>query len=409
MGKRDWKRGAALLFAALIMAPSIGCAGSPGESAPAGSSAAESSSPFPVEPVRTAEESAQRINNRADGAIKTPATEKATIYQPDGDWSYSHGAAIAWFKGKFYVMFTNGRANEDDCGQRVMYAVSEDGLNWDTPRPLADTQMGEHSELVLQASGFWVNGDTMVAYYNSSEYPEESLRGENLRPEKDVSRLNFQNHALTTTDGVHWTDAGSVTYRRGFFMPTHTGRLIVPGPPSFPYTEDPGGLGKFSISVLNMSNVNARGANILTESCMYQTDDEIIHMMFRTDTGFMWASESYDNGKTWTEPFPTKFTNDNSKFWFGTLPDGRFYCVSNPIMDSGRTPLILSLSDDGENFSDQYLLRNEPYQQQYPGMYKSGIYGYPHALVQGDYLYVVYSKHKEAIEVTRVALSELAG
>jgi len=40
-------------------------------------------------------------------------------------------------------------------------------------------------------------------------------------------------------------------------------------------------------------------------------------------------------------------------------------------------------------------------------MYKLGMYGYPHTLIRNGYLYVIYSKRKEGIEVTRVALSEL--
>ena len=68
---------------------------------------------------------------------------------------------------------------------------------------------------------------------------------------------------------------------------------------------------------------------------------------------------------------------------------------------------MLCVSEDGENFDRHYTLRDEPYTKKYPGLYKGGVYGYPVSLVHDGYLYVIYSKHKEAIEVTRVALSDI--
>ena len=129
--------------------------------------------------------------------------------------------------------------------------------------------------------------------------------------------------------------------------------------------------------------------------------------MMRTNTDYLWCSESYDDGVTWTEPYPTNFTDCWSKFQFGRLPDGRFFYLGNPVPDSGRNPLVLSLSENGTDFSDWYLLQTEGYRQQFPGLYKSGVYGYPHGIIEGDYMYVIYSKHKEAIDVMRIALSDL--
>ena len=68
---------------------------------------------------------------------------------------------------------------------------------------------------------------------------------------------------------------------------------------------------------------------------------------------------------------------------------------------------MLCLSEDGQNFNRQFILRNEAYKQQIPGLYKGGVYGYPSTVIANGYMYVIYSKHKEAIEVTRVSLSML--
>ena len=68
---------------------------------------------------------------------------------------------------------------------------------------------------------------------------------------------------------------------------------------------------------------------------------------------------------------------------------------------------MLCLSENGVDFSLQYILRNEPYEQQIEGLYKGGVYGYPSVAITDDALYVIYSKHKEAIEVTKVSLAAL--
>jgi len=40
-------------------------------------------------------------------------------------------------------------------------------------------------------------------------------------------------------------------------------------------------------------------------------------------------------------------------------------------------------------------------------LYKGGQYAYPNAVVYNDYIYVIYSRHKETIAVTRIPLSEI--
>ena len=81
--------------------------------------------------------------------------------------------------------------------------------------------------------------------------------------------------------------------------------------------------------------------------------------------------------------------------------------MSNAKVKGGRCPLDLYLSQNGEDFNRHYVLRDEPYEIRFEGMYKGGIYGYPHSLIHNGYLYVIYSKRKEAVEVTRVELRML--
>ena len=70
-------------------------------------------------------------------------------------------------------------------------------------------------------------------------------------------------------------------------------------------------------------------------------------------------------------------------------------------------PLHLYVSKDGYNFDTGYILRDEPYNQQRSGYAKGGPYAYPEVLFAGEYMYVLYSKQKEVMEISRVKLSDI--
>lgn len=371
------------------------------------------------------------INNHTGRPLKRLEAERQTIYEPDRDWSYNHHAAVAVFKGRLYALWSSARRNEDDCGQRVMLSHSEDFLHWSAPRPLLDSQQGRQSALVLTAGGFYCHGDVLRAYFGRYEYPASCLReGGTLRPEAkdDPGHLDTGMGVLSTADGESWTAPrllGVPAVPNHGPQPTRSGRLIVASGVMYPYSDEPSGEGPFTLTGIYGDAfgdrppyddsaaielvTRARGwaAPLLCEGSFFQTDDGVIHMMLRSNGPQLWCTESRDDGATYTEPFPTEFSDDRSKFHFGRLPDGRFYAVSNPVTGGGRNPLVLSLSEDGENFDTQYILRDEPYAQRFSGMYKNGLYGYPHTTVADGFLYVIYSKRKEAIEITRVPLAAL--
>lgn len=128
----------------------------------------------------------------------------------------------------------------------------------------------------------------------------------------------------------------------------------------------------------------------------------------KQNTHRLWFAESRDNGATWSAPVETEFSETNAKFHFGWLPDGRFYYVGNPI-GGGRTPLVLSLSRDGVTFDQHFILGDTHHEMRKPGTAKGGECGYPHSLVHDGWRYVVVSRQKEAVEVLRIALSDLTG
>ena len=122
------------------------------------------------------------------------------------------------------------------------------------------------------------------------------------------------------------------------------------------------------------------------------------------------ASISEDNGKSWTTPVETTMPDSRSKQSAGNFPDGSAYIINNPVQSKTRMPLAVTLSNDGNLFTNAYVLRKggdaiQPLQ--YQGKYKRLGYHYPKSFIFNDNLYVSYTTNKEDVEYTKVPLSSL--
>ena len=276
--------------------------------------------------------------------------QRAWLYRPEREWTYSHHASITFFKGRFFAIWSNGRVNEDDPGQRVLIASSADGEQWSEPQPLLGPLAGHHSELVLTAAGFHQHAGTLVAYAGAYEYNAEAVRNGVKRGQ---GHQDTRLWALTSRDGRTWGDMVDMGIA---IVPNHgpqrlaSGRLLISGNISFPYSDDPAGLAGWTMGGIyppdmaatifddseSFWKVQARQGwpAGLCEGSFYQTDDGAIHMLLRTTgaghAGKLWLTESRDNAASWSAPVETTFSDNNTKFHFGRLPDGRFYYVGCP-------------------------------------------------------------------------------
>lgn len=342
-----------------------------------------------------------------------PKVESAVLFRPESDWTYSHHPHITFFGGRFRAIWSNGHKDEDAPGQRVLLSTSPNGIDWTEPVQLAAPSSGpDGRERVLTAAGFHQHAGALVAYFGD------------YGPNKEGTRL----WAVATTDGERWSapmDMGVPVCPNHGPQPTATGRLIICGNISFPYTDDPSGLAGWTMSGIyppDMAGTSddpeafwpvaqRRGwPTALCEGAFYQTDDGVLHMLLRsTGPGFrhrLWATESTDDGATWSEPTETEFSDDDAKFHLGRLPDGRFYYVGNPVAGN-RWPLVLSLSQDGISFNRHYVIGAGRYPMRREGRWKGGEYGYPHSILHEDSLFVIVSRQKEGIEVIQVPIKEL--
>ncbi|MBC8867832.1 MAG: exo-alpha-sialidase [Planctomycetes bacterium] len=123
-----------------------------------------------------------------------------------------------------------------------------------------------------------------------------------------------------------------------------------------------------------------------------------------------YAAFSFDDGKTWTTPTRTDFPDSCARSNAGRLPNGQYFVINNLLPMSpkkgGRSLLAVSLSRDGLQFDRSVVLRFVAPGLRYEGKAKSIGYQYPHSLVVGKHLWVIYSVNKEDIEVARIPLSE---
>jgi predicted neuraminidase len=103
--------------------------------------------------------------------------------------------------------------------------------------------------------------------------------------------------------------------------------------------------------------------------------------------GFLVRAESSDGGRTWTEGTDSPFPNPNAAVDFLKLKSGRLLLVFNNTF-SGRTPLTVALSSDGDK---TYPLRRNLAEG-------PGDFAYPIALQTRDGLiHVVYTSNRRTV------------
>lgn len=366
-------------------------------------------------PMTSARESALMINNATQTSVDKLESVAYNIYTPVEGASYAHHPHITKYKNKFYAIYSLGKKNEEDIGQKMMLSVSSDAENWSEPTVLADIAAQNGTNSVVIPAGLYSTDNMLIAYYGSYDYRDDCLvydeDGNALRPaDENVKKTNWKMYAAYTADGINWTHLDmdfSPACNYGPFQ-TKSGRLIITGGLNAPYSDDISGLSGWQDSVIDPSETVGSGeVSLITEGAVYQLDNGILRMLFRTDAGVLYCSESYDDGMNWTCPYPTNFVSDTSKFAIGRLNNGTYFWIGNPDGDNDRTPLSVCLSKDGVNFDRRYIIRDETYDLKFSGLYKGGVYGYPSYLVDDGYLYIIYSKHKESIEVTKILLADL--
>ena len=349
-----------------------------------------------------------QTNTENLGLDAAEGTETITVFQPvDTTDHFSNGVVLVAFEDWLYCQWQSSATDEDAQDTWVAYSRSQDGVNWSPPMVLAASIDDGYSS----SGGWWVNGDTLVGYINT--WPAS------------VSPRGGYTRYTTSTDGLNWSEPQALLMANGdtlkgiFEQDPHAlpdGRIInaahfQPGLNVSPiYTDDPAGLtGWMKADFTNLSTGDI--SREIEPSWFLQSDGTIV-MTFRDQSGTFrrLAAVSNDRGESWTTPVLTDMPDSRSKQSAGNLPNSVAYMVGNPVTNSTRIPLVVTLSQDGKFFNTAYVLReggDDLQELRYSGRAKRAGYHYPKTMVWQDYLYVSYSTNKEDVEYTRVPLSSL--
>jgi predicted neuraminidase len=115
-----------------------------------------------------------------------------------------------------------------------------------------------------------------------------------------------------------------------------------------------------------------------------------------TNIGRIVVSDSYDEGLTWSQPHPIDVPNPNSGIDIVVLRDGRLVLIYNNTT-TGRSPLNLAVSRDGDHFQMFYTLEDQPGEYSYPAIIQSK---------SGD-LEISYTWQRKAIRHVHLPLADV--
>ncbi|MFC6099356.1 sialidase family protein [Olivibacter domesticus] len=129
-----------------------------------------------------------------------------------------------------------------------------------------------------------------------------------------------------------------------------------------------------------------------------------LQLLARSRNRSLVQSWSTDNGETWSPLEKTSLPNNNSGTDAVTMGDGRHVLVYNHVLPPGnlakgpRTPLNVSVSKDGKNWSAALILEDSPISQ----------YSYPAVIQTKDgLLHFIYTWRREKIKHVVVDPNEL--
>lgn len=137
----------------------------------------------------------------------------------------------------------------------------------------------------------------------------------------------------------------------------------------------------------------------LLEPTAVQLDGGRIVMLMRAEWGgFLWRSDSDDQGRTWTPAQPTEIPNPTSLACLVDLGDGRVGLLHNPSggvagKRGPRSPLSLWISEDGMK---SWSMKKD--------LFSGGQLAYPNGIMTGKDLVFAFDKNRREIIFVKVKL-----
>lgn len=254
--------------------------------------------------------------------------------------------------GRLWLYYKFGRAPSSWAGGRRL--STDDGKTWSAVEHLPAGLIGPvRAKPLVTADGTVVAGSSWEAYRTWAVWIDRS-----------------------TDDAKTWTEFGPITVdpKAQRTAVKEDAMPAVPGSGDWSKTE-----GIIQPSVVTLGGMHLR---------FYARSTAL--------TGKVCIADSTDGGATWTQARPIEVPNPNSGIDAVALPDGRVVLIYNNTT-SGRTPLNLAVSSDGEHFKMFDTLENQPGEYSYPAMIQAS---------NGDLL-MTYTWNRKRIRFRRIPLADI--
>ncbi len=338
--------------------------------------------------------------------------------------AYSHHPRLICHGGRFLAMWSNHRYGEDGPGQRVLYAISQDGLMWEPwqelfppPGPMLDSR----DRGIASAAGGWfvIEGRlygtascwTNVGFENADRTKLVDA------PDRDHPFRRRERHGSLAREVKPDGSLGRIFMVAASPPEGLAYRALPSDDPTVAATA--GGLARARRGPRYPQGVDT---NRLCEYRGYTARDGRAVVLARDDnySHRMYVSVSEDGGQTWPEGLPTDIPDTPSLTDVVMLDDGTVLLIGNqaaPEFDNAgevrhynRDPLTVAVSKDGYLFTSVFALRAGAPPLRIDGVRGRGPgFQYPHAILVEADLWVIYSVGKEDVGITRVPLASLLG
>ena len=131
---------------------------------------------------------------------------------------------------------------------------------------------------------------------------------------------------------------------------------------------------------------------------LWESAPDTVHMLIRTNSRYIYRSDSVDGGSTWCPAYKTGLFSNNSGIDIAQTDSGRLFLVSNPVKENWgeRTPLTVFSSDDnGTTWGLGVVLESMP-----------GEFSYPSIIADGNDLLISYTWNRKFICFVKMTVSD---
>ena len=328
-------------------------------------------------------------------------------------------AYLTHFNGEFWMSWTYGPPVEAMPTAHVLYATSQDGLNWSAPKKVFSPPKAPYANI---ARGFWQYEGNLYLLSANFKAPGVFSKRERITDKElklalykwsdQDQKWHFENNIIE--DGLNnfspikiSEDSWAMTLRddnRNVSVAkfhgddlTHWERHHV-------------------VDELKVENF------LPDEPILFNQTDKNLHLFFRDNklSNRLFYAGSKDSGQTWTQPVKSNFTSSYSKFFILKTSKPLYLMVLNGNPEAIRKEMHIAISRDGlcynrlakldipTNFVADTPLSLSFWRQRYLKFKRrSNHIMYPHAVEHNNHIYIAFSRNKTQMEMFKVDLNDL--